>query len=118
VAAASRNAREAGVGDVVSVAARDVRELVLPGERAVIVSNPPYGERLGDPAVLATLYRELGDTLKRRAAGATAWLLVGNLELAKAIGLRASRRIVLFNGPIECRLLRFDLYEGSREAGG
>ena len=48
-------------------------------------------------------------------AGATAWLLVGNLELAKSIGLRASRRIVLFNGPIECRLLRFDLYEGSRE---
>lgn len=113
VAAASRNAREAGVGDVVRVEARDVRELVLPGGRAVIVTNPPYGERLGDPAALDTLYRQLGDALKRRAAGATAWLLVGNLELAKSIGLRASRRIVLFNGPIECRLLRFDLYEGS-----
>jgi putative N6-adenine-specific DNA methylase len=117
VAAAGRNAREAGVGDVVRVEARDVRELVLPGARAVIVTNPPYGERLGDPAALDTLYRELGDALKRRAAGATAWLLVGNLELAKSIGLRASRRIVLFNGPIECRLLRFDLYEGSSDAG-
>jgi putative N6-adenine-specific DNA methylase len=81
----------------------------------MIVTNPPYGERLGDPAELAELYREVGDALKRRAAGATAWLLAGNPELAKCVGLRASRRIVLFNGPIECRLLRFDLYEGSRE---
>jgi putative N6-adenine-specific DNA methylase len=80
------------------------------------VTNPPYGERLGEPTELASLYGDFGDVLKRRAAGATAWLLVGNLELAKAIGLRASRRIVLFNGPIECRLLRFDLYEGSRSA--
>ncbi len=114
VAAALRNAREAGVGDVLKVEVKDVRELVLPGERTVIVTNPPYGERLGSPAELATLYHELGDALKRRAAGATAWLLVGNLELAKSIGLRASRRIVLFNGPIECRLLRYDLYEGSK----
>lgn len=115
VAAAHRNAREAGVGDAVKVEARDVRELVLPGSDAIIVTNPPYGERLGHPAELAGFYRELGDALKRRASGAIAWLLVGNLELAKSIGLRASRRIVLFNGPIECRLLRFDLYEGSRD---
>ena len=117
VAAVRRNAKEAGVGDAVKVEARDARNLVLPGPGAVIVTNPPYGERLGDPAELAALYGELGDALKRRAAGATAWLLVGNVELAKSIGLRATRRIVLFNGPIECRLLRFDLYEGSREAG-
>lgn len=115
VAAARRNAREAGVGEAVKVEARDVRELVLPGPGAIIVTNPPYGERLGDPAVLGGFYRELGDALKRRASGATAWVLAGNLELAKSIGLRAGRRIVLFNGPIECRLLRFDLYEGSRE---
>ena len=115
VAACRRNAREAGVGETVKVEARDVRELVLPGPGAMIVTNPPYGERLGIPAELAGLYRDLGDALKRRASGATAWLLAGNLELAKSIGLRASRRIVLFNGPIECRLLRFDLYEGSRE---
>jgi putative N6-adenine-specific DNA methylase len=115
VAAARRNAREAGVGEAVKVEARDVRELVLPGPGTMIVTNPPYGQRLGDPAELAGFYRELGDALKRRASGATAWLLAGNLELAKSIGLRASRRIVVFNGPIECRLLRFDLYEGSRE---
>jgi len=115
VAAARRNARAAGIGDAVKIEARDARELVLPGPNTMIVTNPPYGERLGDPAELAGFYRELGDALKRRASGATAWLLAGNSELAKSVGLRASRRIVLFNGPIECRLLRFDLYEGSRE---
>jgi putative N6-adenine-specific DNA methylase len=115
VAAARHNARAAGVGDVVAVERGDVRDLRLPADGALIVTNPPYGQRLGDPADLATLYRAVGDALKHRASGATAWLLVGNRELAKSIGLRASRRIVLFNGPIECRLLRFDLYSGSRE---
>jgi putative N6-adenine-specific DNA methylase len=91
-----------------------VRELQLPGKGAIIVTNPPYGERLGNPTELAGLYRELGNALKQRASGATAWLLVGNPELAKCIGLRASRRVILWNGPIECRLLRFDLYPGRR----
>jgi putative N6-adenine-specific DNA methylase len=115
VVAARRNVREAGVEDAVRVEARDVRQLVVPGPGVLIVTNPPYGERLGDPSELATLYRELGDALKKRAAGATAWLLVGNPSLAKAVGLRPTRRIVLFNGPIECRLLCFEMYEGARE---
>ena len=115
VAAARRNAREAGVGDSVEVVERDALDLAPPGPGTLIVSNPPYGERLGDAAELTGLYRGLGDAFKRRGAGATAWLLVGNPDLAKAVGLRPSRRIVLFNGPIECRLLRYDLYEGSRE---
>jgi putative N6-adenine-specific DNA methylase len=118
VKATSRNALEAGVADAVRVDVRDVRRLIVQDARTLIVTNPPYGKRLGDSANLAPLYRELGDTLKRRAAGATAWLLVGSPELAKSIGLRPSRRIVLFNGPIECRLLRFDLYQGSRVTAG
>jgi putative N6-adenine-specific DNA methylase len=113
-AAASRNVREAEMTEAVRVEVRDARELVLPGTDAVIVTNPPYGERMGDPTALRTFYREFGDALKRRATGATAWLLVGNPALAKEVGLHARRRVVLFNGPIECRLLRFDLYEGSR----
>ncbi len=117
VAAARRNAREAGVERVVATIERDARELEPPGPGALIVSNPPYGQRLGDAAQLAALYRELGDALKRRAAGSTAWLLVGNPDLVKCVGLRASRRIVLFNGPIECRLLRYDLFEGKRSRG-
>jgi putative N6-adenine-specific DNA methylase len=114
IAATTRNAQAAGISTALVAVVREVRDLELPGEGAMIVSNPPYGERLGNPRELSTLYRELGDVLKRRGAGATAWLLVGNPALVKAVGLRASRRIVLFNGPIECRLLRYDLYQGER----
>lgn len=114
VAATRRNAREAGVADAVTAVERDAVDMAAPGPGALIVSNPPYGERLGDAAELSVLYRSLGDAFKRHGAGATAWLLVGNPDLAKAVGLRPSRRIVLFNGAIECRLLRYDLYEGSR----
>ena len=114
VAATARNALAAGVPAALATIVRDVRSLQVPGENAVIVSNPPYGERLGEAVDLVGLYREIGDALKTRGAGATAWLLIGNPSLAKAVGLRASRRIVLFNGPIECRLLRYDLYEGGR----
>ncbi len=118
VAAIRRNAATAGVAGFVEAIQRDALELeAVPS--GVIVCNPPYGVRLGDVAELTSFYRRFGDALKHRGAGATAWLLVGNPDLAKAIGLRPSRRIVLFNGPIECRLLRFDLYQGStRESRG
>jgi len=118
VAAMKRNSVAADVRGSITFVANDARELTLPGEGAMIVTNPPYGERLGNLAELRTLYRELGDVLKRRGAGATAWLLVGNPDLVKAIGLHPARRVVLFNGPIECRLLRYDLYAGSRVQGG
>ena len=106
--------KEAGVSDAVTAEVGDARDPIPPGPGALIVVNPPYGVRLGEREELRELYRSLGDGLKQKAAGCTAWLLVGQPELAKAIGLRPSRRIPLFNGPIECRLLRFDLYEGSR----
>jgi len=118
VAAAARNANAAGVSAALTTVAREVRDLGLPGPGALIVTNPPYGERLGDPRELPDLYRSLGDVLKKRGAGATAWLLIGNPDLVKAVGLRPSRRVVLFNGPIECRLLRYDLYEGGRTTAG
>ena len=116
VGAARRNARAAGVERVIEFERRDARELRVPGDGTLIVTNPPYGERLGDREQLEGFYGELGDALKQRAVGATAWMLVGDPELAKSVGLRASRRIPLWNGPIECRLLRFDLYSGSSPA--
>lgn len=112
VAAARRNARAAGVSGVVRVAHRDVRDLEVPGRGTVIVTNPPYGQRLGVGEDLESLYRDLGSALKRRAPGCVAWILTGAPSLARLIGLRPQRRVVLFNGPIECRLLRFDLVEG------
>lgn len=75
----------------------------------LLVVNPPYGERLGTSATLAGLYAEIGDILRRRFPGWTGYVLTGNPELAKHIGLRAARRTVLFNGAMECRLLQFPI---------
>ena len=76
----------------------------------LVLCNPPYGERLGDATELVELYRALGDTLKRRFTGYTAYVYTANLDLAKQIGLRPSARHILFNGPLEGRLLQFKLY--------
>ena len=116
VQATRRNLKAAGMDRWAEVRPGDVRELALPwGEGGMVVMNPPYGKRLGDVKKLGGLYRRIGDALKQRAPGATAWILVGDRELAKQIGLHPARRIPLFNGPIECRLLCFELYEGARD---
>lgn len=84
--------------------------LAPPAEGGTLVVNPPYGERLREEADLPAAYRGLGDIFKQRWRGWTAWLLTGNLEAAKSLGLKAGRRIPLWNGPLECRLLRYELY--------
>lgn len=76
----------------------------------IVVMNPPYGERLGDEDELRDLYGRIGDTLKQRFKGWEAYILTSSPELAKCVGLKASRRIVLYNGALECRLLKFELY--------
>lgn len=76
----------------------------------LVVVNPPYGERIGEVDELRGLYRQIGDVFKQRFKGWDGYVFTGSPELAKCIGLRASRRIVLWNGPIECRLLKFELY--------
>lgn len=110
LAVARSNSRRAGVEHFITFDARDVRELAPPPPPGVILTNPPYGRRLGDEEQLKTFYRQIGDAFKQRGAGYAAWVFTGSLELAKEVGLKASRRIVLFNGPLECRLLRYDLY--------
>ena len=79
------------------------------GLRGLVVTNPPYGERLGDPNALVNLYAQLGDTLRRKFTGWTGYVLTGNPGLGRSIGLRPSRRHVLYNGAIECRLLVFPI---------
>ncbi|ABB30641.1 rRNA (guanine-N(2)-)-methyltransferase [Geobacter metallireducens RCH3] len=110
LAVARGNSRRAGVEKFISFEARDLRDLVPPPAPGVILTNPPYGRRLGDEEQLKSFYRQIGDVFKQRCAGYTAWLFTGNLDLAKEVGLKASRRIALFNGPLDCRLLKYDLY--------
>ena len=80
------------------------RDLAQRGQRFdLIVSNPPYGERIGEEAEMETLYKTIGDTLKTNFQGYNAFVFTGNLEAAKSIGLKPARRVPLFNGPIDCR---------------
>ena len=77
------------------------------------MTNPPYGVRQADAAALAAFYPQLGDALKQRFAGWTAYLFSGDPRLPKLIGLKASRRTPLFNGALECRLYEYRLVAGS-----
>ncbi len=92
----------------------NLRDLTPPAEPGIVVTNPPYGERIA-PADLFGLYKMMGDVFKSRFQGYDAFVFTGNLEAAKNIGLRTSRRIQLYNGNIECRLLKYELYRGSRK---
>jgi putative N6-adenine-specific DNA methylase len=110
LAMARKNAAWAGVGRLITLNRADIRSLAPPPGPGILLFNPPYGARLGEIEQLKSLYRQIGDAMKQNAAGYTAYLFSGNPQLAKFVGLKASRRIVLFNGPIECRLLRYELY--------
>lgn len=79
-----------------------------------MVFNPPYGERLDID--LERFYREIGDTLKQSYPQTEAWFITGNMDALKFVGLKTTRRIKLFNGKIESRLVRYDIYEGSKKA--
>ncbi len=109
VAAARENLREIPGTRGVAVERRDFHD--LPGfPNATIVCNPPYGVRVGERERALTLAREFGDFLKQRCQGSTAYVLCGSQDLVKAIGLKPERRFVLFNGPLECRLLKIEAY--------
>ncbi len=107
---ASENAKLAGLERGIRFMRGDALKLSPRGHRGVIVSNLPYGERTGEMEALASLYRGFGNVLKQRCAGYTAYLFTGNLGLAKRIGLRTEKRFTLYNGPIECRLLKYALF--------
>jgi 23S rRNA (guanine2445-N2)-methyltransferase len=110
IAIARSNSMRADVEDMVTFSPCDIRSFTPPPPPGIILFNPPYGQRLGEEEALKALYKEIGDVMKQRCKGYTAYLFTGNLELAKYVGLKATRRIVLFNGPIECRLLKYELY--------
>jgi len=110
LAIARRNAEAAGFSGQVHFFHTALEEFKPEGDKGVVIINPPYGKRMGEEEELKELYCRIGDILKQRCRGWTGFVLTGNLELAKYIGLKASRRFVLFNGPIECRLLRYELY--------
>ena len=107
---ARRNCAKAGLEGQIHFFHSALQEFQPEGGKGVVIINPPYGIRLGEEDDLRELYCQIGDIMKKRCRGWTGYVLTGNLELAKYIGLKASRRFVLYNGAIECRLLKYDLY--------
>ncbi len=112
VDAARANLANMGLADVVSLKQANLLELSAPAPSGVIVTNPPYGVRLGEAQELAAFYPELGHLLKQKFAGWTAHIFSGDPELPKLIRLAATRRTVLYNGAIECRLYEYRMVEG------
>ena len=112
---ARKNAAAAGVDDLIEFSVCDFADTPTPQEvKGVVFFNPEYGERLGDISELEAVYQRIGDYMKQQCKGYTGYVFTGNFELAKKIGLKAAKKTTFFNGPIDCRLLEYELYAGSR----
>ncbi len=113
VARARENMAAAGLTDAIQLEQADVLDLAPPAPEGILISNPPYGVRVGDQETLADFYGRFGSVLKQRFPGWRVYLLTANLRLPSLLRLAASRRIPLFNGPLECRLMEFRMVVGS-----
>lgn len=104
------NAENCGVAEQIKLSCQTLEQVEAPADKGVIICNPPYGVRIGHDQDLELLYKTIGDVFKQKFKGWTGYILTGNSELAKKVGLRASRRFVVYNGGLECRLLKYELY--------
>jgi putative N6-adenine-specific DNA methylase len=109
------NAKVAGVEKLISFLVCDFERTQIPEGSGVVYFNPEYGERMGELADLEKTYKRLGDFLKKKCQGYMGYIFTGNLDLAKKIGLKAKRRIEFYNAKLDCRLLEYELYAGSKE---
>jgi 23S rRNA (guanine2445-N2)-methyltransferase len=109
------NAEEARMNKYIEFECTDFRNLDIPEQEGVIILNPEYGERLGDESELINTYKEIGDLFKKKCQGYTGYVFTGNRELGKNVGLRTKRKIPFYNGSIECRLLEYELYRGTKK---
>jgi putative N6-adenine-specific DNA methylase len=114
LAQAAENVKAAKLEDRISLFPKRFEDADPPKFPGIAIINPPYGERMKKDDMIA-FYRAMGDRMKQAYKGWKVWVLTSNLEAAKFIGLKPSRKIVLFNGPLECRFLCFDIYEGSKK---
>lgn len=112
---AKKNAIAAGVAGLIEFAVCDFAATEIPpAVPGIFMVNPEYGERLGDVKELEITYSRIGDFMKQKCGGYSGYVFTGNLELAKKIGLKAKRRIEFYTSTIDCRLLEYELYSGSR----
>ncbi len=111
---ARANATRAGLDEDIRLSNKRFEEVKPPqGVAGLVVMNPPYGERLPIEEI-GPFYKEIGDKLKQDFDGYTAWIISSNVSALKKVGLAASQRLTLFNGPLECKYYKFELYKGSK----
>ena len=111
---AHKNAKTAGVEHLIDFSVCDFADTPVPAEAGIVMFNPEYGERLGVHTKLEATYKRIGDFLKTNCLGYRGYVFTGNPDLAKKIGLKAARKIEFYNGKLDCRLLEYELYEGSK----
>ncbi len=114
VEAATANVKSAGVASIVEVRQQDFRKFTKPEEKAIIVTNPPYGERLTPPDLIS-LYKAIGQVLKHEFPGGEAWVISSKEELFENIGLRPSFKVQILNGSIDCDFRKYQMFEGKLE---
>jgi 23S rRNA G2445 N2-methylase RlmL len=108
------NAGLAGIEKYIRFSVCDFADTEIPSGPGVVYFNPEYVERLGEASELEKTYERIGDFMKKKCQGYTGYIFTGNLELAKKIGLKASRRIEFYTAKLDCRLLEYELYGGTR----
>jgi len=111
---ADENIKSAGVSKYITLERCDVAELTSPSENCLVVTNPPYGERLR-PEELEPIYGALGSTLKHKFTGVTAWVISSEERLLERIGLKPSTKIQLMNGPLDCLFNKYEVFAGKRK---
>ncbi len=109
------NVSEANLRHRIQIENCDFADLAVPeGKAGVLILNPPYGERMDKDEDINGLYKMIGDTFKKKWAGYQAWVITSNMEAAKYIHLTPKPKIKVFNGALECRFMRYELYDGTR----
>ncbi len=114
VEGAKRNAMTAGVDHLIEFQICDFAQTPVPAGGGVVVMNPEYGERMGEVVQLEAVYKGIGDFFKQKCQGYTGYVFTGTPALARKVSLKPKRSIPFWNSGIECRLLEYELYTGSR----
>lgn len=108
-----KNAMLAGVEDFITLDRKDFFQITPPAEKGLIIMNPPYDERMPEEDI-AAFYKDIGDHLKQTFAGWTAWMISSNKDALKSVGLRPSKKKTLYNGKLECKFQKFEMFAGKR----
>jgi 23S rRNA G2445 N2-methylase RlmL len=113
--AAEINSKLAGVQNLIKYEQGDFTQTTIPDGGGVVLINPEYGERLGEEEDLEVVYSTIGDFFKQKCQGYTGYIFTGNMNLAKKVGLKTKRKMEFYNSKIECRLLEYELYQGTKK---